>query len=40
MNELDRVNVNQSTMFPEIESAARYITQKTVPVTGLSEDED
>jgi len=33
---LDRIGINPSTMFPEIESAARYIMSKVTPA---SEDE-
>lgn len=31
LTELDRVNINESTLFPEIESAAKYIMSKIKP---------
>lgn len=33
MKGLDRLNINDSSLFPEIESAAKYIMSKLVPVT-------
>jgi hypothetical protein len=31
MDELDNININGSTLFPEIESAAKYIISK-IPI--------
>jgi hypothetical protein len=36
---LDKVGINESTMFPEIESAARYIMSKVTPVSGEEEED-
>lgn len=36
LRELDNIGINESTMFPEIESAARYVMSKLTPV----EDDD
>jgi hypothetical protein len=33
LNELDGININASTLFPEIESAAKYIMSKITPVS-------
>jgi hypothetical protein len=38
LRDLDRVNINRAALFPEVESAARYIMSKLVPVEG--EDEE
>ncbi|MCZ7469798.1 FRG domain-containing protein [Agrobacterium sp. O3.4] len=32
LSELDGININSSTLFPEIESAAKYIMSKVIPV--------
>ncbi|MFZ2980834.1 MAG: FRG domain-containing protein [Sphingobium sp.] len=37
LRDLDRVNINRATLFPEVESAAKYIMGKLVPVEGGSE---
>jgi hypothetical protein len=37
LRDLDRVNINQSTLFPEIESAAKYIIAKLTPIAGDAE---
>ena len=38
ISDLDRVNLNMSTLFPEIEFAAKYITAKLTPIAGEPED--
>jgi hypothetical protein len=38
LRELDAINVNASSLFPEIESAAKYITSK-IAITNESEEE-
>jgi hypothetical protein len=40
LNELDGININASTLFPEIESAAKYIMSKIPPVIGDFENLD
>lgn len=37
LRELDRVNINRASLFPEVESAAKYIMSKLVPVEGGAE---
>ena len=37
ISDLDRVNLNMSTLFPEIESAAKYIKAKLTPIAGEPE---
>ncbi|MEC5292524.1 hypothetical protein VSX64_09520 [Aurantimonas sp. C2-6-R+9] len=37
-DELDLLNINESTMFPEIGYAAGYLSRKTTPVTGLPDE--
>lgn len=37
LRDLDRVNINRATLFPEVESAAKYIMSKLVPVEGGAE---
>jgi hypothetical protein len=39
LRDLDRVNINRATLFPEVESAAKYIMSKLVPVEGGAEHE-
>ena len=39
LRELDRINVNRAALFPEVESAAKYIMSKLVPVEGDQEVE-
>lgn len=34
---LDKIGINESTMFPEIDSAARYIMSKVTPAAGAEE---
>ena len=38
LNELDSININESALYPEIESAARYIMSKITPLAGDFED--
>ncbi|RUX02690.1 FRG domain-containing protein [Mesorhizobium sp. M8A.F.Ca.ET.059.01.1.1] len=40
LSDLDRININPSTLFPEIESAAKYIMSKITPVEGSFEQVD
>jgi hypothetical protein len=35
LDELDGININASTLFPEIESAAKYIMSKITPVRDM-----
>lgn len=37
LKDLDRVNINRAALFPEVESAAKYIMSKLVPVPGSTE---
>ncbi|HVA16761.1 MAG TPA: FRG domain-containing protein [Candidatus Dormibacteraeota bacterium] len=38
LRELDRININESTLFPEIDKAAKYIMAKLTPIGGESEE--
>jgi hypothetical protein len=40
LDELDSININASTLFPEIESAAKYIMSKIPPMTEQYEEAD
>jgi hypothetical protein len=40
LNELDSININASTLFPEIESAAKYIMSKIPPLNDTDEKSD
>ncbi len=40
LRDLDRVNINRAALFPEVESAARYIMSKLVPIEGGDEETD
>ncbi len=40
LDELDGININSSTLFPEIESAAKYIMSKITPVEETFEELD
>ena len=40
LDELDGININASTLFPEIESAAKYIMSKITPVSETFEAPD
>ena len=40
LQELDGININASTLFPEIESAAKYIMSKITPVEEAFEQAD
>jgi hypothetical protein len=37
LKELDSININASTLFPEIESAAKYIMSKITPINELDQ---
>jgi len=39
LRDLDRVNINRAALFPEVESAAKYIMSKLVPVEGGAEQD-
>lgn len=39
LRDLDLVNINRAALFPEVESAAKYIMSKLVPVEGGGEQE-
>jgi hypothetical protein len=39
LRDLDRVNINRASLFPEVESAAKYIMSKLVPVESGNGDE-
>lgn len=39
LRDLDRVNINRAALFPEVESAAKYIMSKLVPVEGGTEQD-
>lgn len=39
LRDLDHVNINRAALFPEVESAAKYIMSKLVPVEGGGEQE-
>ncbi len=40
LDELDSININASTLFPEIESAAKYIMSKIPPISDADEKPD
>lgn len=40
IQQLDRVNINDSSLFPEIEKAAKYIMEKLTPISGPLEKAD
>lgn len=40
LKELDGININRSTLFPEIESAAEYIMNKITPINEPDEEQD
>ncbi len=40
LSELDSININESVLFPEIESAAKYIMSKIPPINEPDERAD
>jgi hypothetical protein len=40
LEELDGININASTLFPEVESAAKYIMSKIPPINEADEKAD